>query len=74
MRLHQEMMLGIGGFRDLKTLGYTPTVFHLNEGHSAFLVLERMRRLIEDDGLSFDEAKQMVQASQMFTTHTPVSA
>ena len=74
MRIHQEMMLGIGGFRALKALGYTPTVFHLNEGHSAFLVLERMRRLIEDDGLSFDEAKQMVQASQMFTTHTPVSA
>lgn len=74
MRIHQEMMLGIGGFRALKALGYTPTVFHLNEGHSAFLVLERMRRLIEDDGLSFDEAKQMVQSSQMFTTHTPVSA
>jgi starch phosphorylase len=74
MRIHQEMMLGIGGFRALKALGYTPTVFHLNEGHSAFLVLERMRRLIEDDGLTFDEAKQMVQASQMFTTHTPVSA
>ncbi|AFZ49218.1 alpha-glucan family phosphorylase [Dactylococcopsis salina] len=74
MRIHQEMMLGIGGFRALKALGYTPTVFHLNEGHSAFLVLERMRRLIEDDGLSFEEAKQMVQASQMFTTHTPVSA
>ena len=74
MRIHQEMMLGIGGFRALKALGYSPTVFHLNEGHSAFLVLERMRRLVEDDGLSFDAAKQMVQSSQMFTTHTPVSA
>jgi len=74
MRIHQEMMLGIGGCRALKALGYSPTVYHLNEGHSAFLVLERMRRLVEDEGLSFDEARQLVQSNQMFTTHTPVSA
>lgn len=74
MRIHQEMMLGIGGLRMLKALGYNPTVYHLNEGHSAFLVLERIRRLIEDEGLSFAEARQFVLSTQMFTTHTPVSA
>ncbi|MBD1927816.1 alpha-glucan family phosphorylase [Trichocoleus sp. FACHB-90] len=74
MRIHQEMMLGIGGFRMLKALGYKPTVYHLNEGHSAFLILERIRMLMQDEGLTFAEAKQVAQASQVFTTHTPVSA
>jgi starch phosphorylase len=74
MRIHQEMMLGIGGVRALKALGYDPTVYHMNEGHSAFLILERIRTLIQQEGLSFDEAKQVAQATQLFTTHTPVSA
>ena len=74
LRIHQEMMLGIGGMRMLKALGYEPTVYHLNEGHSAFLILERISNLIEKQGLSFTEAKQVVQSTQIFTTHTPVSA
>jgi glycogen phosphorylase len=74
MRIHQEMMLGIGGVRALKALGYNPTVYHLNEGHSAFLILERIRKLMQEEGLSFAQAKQVAQATQVFTTHTPVSA
>ena len=74
MRIHQEMMLGIGGIRALKALGYKVNVYHLNEGHSAFLILERIRRYIEEEGLSFTEAKQLAQSTQLFTTHTPVSA
>lgn len=74
MRIHQEMMLGIGGIRALKALGYKVNVYHLNEGHSAFLILERIRRYIEEEGLSFAEAKQLAQSTQLFTTHTPVSA
>ncbi len=74
MRLQQEMMLGIGGIRMLKALGYKPTVFHLNEGHSAFLILERIRQFITEDGLNFKEAKQLALSTQVFTTHTPVSA
>jgi glycogen phosphorylase len=74
MRIHQEIMLGIGGIRMLSALGLAPTAYHMNEGHSAFLALERMRVLIADEGLSFAEALQVAQASQMFTTHTPVPA
>ncbi|PSP15658.1 MAG: alpha-glucan phosphorylase [Cyanobacteria bacterium QS_8_64_29] len=74
MRIHQELMLGVGGIRALHALGYTPTSYHLNEGHSAFLTLERIRMLIQQSGLDFAAAKQVVQSSQMFTTHTPVSA
>ncbi|MBW4577048.1 MAG: alpha-glucan family phosphorylase [Aphanothece sp. CMT-3BRIN-NPC111] len=74
MRIHQEMMLGIGGVRMLKALGYKPTMYHLNEGHSGFLILERIRRLMQEDGLSFAQAKQVAQSTQVFTTHTPVSA
>jgi glycogen phosphorylase len=74
IRIHQEMLLGIGGVRMLKALGYQPTVYHMNEGHSAFLALERIRIMVAEDGLSFEEAKQVAQASQLFTTHTPVPA
>ncbi len=74
MRIHQEMMLGIGGTRMLKALGYEPTVYHLNEGHSGFLILERMRMLMQEEHLSFTDAKQVAQSTQVFTTHTPVSA
>ncbi|XWK87007.1 MAG: alpha-glucan family phosphorylase [Phormidium sp.] len=74
MRIHQEMMLGIGGVRALTALGLKPTAFHKNEGHSAFLSLERIRVLIQEQGLNFAQAKQVVAASSIFTTHTPVPA
>ncbi|MFB2878399.1 alpha-glucan family phosphorylase [Floridanema aerugineum] len=74
MRIHQEMMLGIGGVRALTALGLKPSAFHKNEGHSAFLSLERIRVLIQEQGLNFAQAKQVVAASSIFTTHTPVPA
>jgi starch phosphorylase len=73
-RLRQELVLGIGGVRVLRRLKLAPTVFHLNEGHSAFLQLERMRELVEEQGLSTDEALERLRASTVFTTHTPVPA
>jgi starch phosphorylase len=73
-RLRQELVLGLGGVRVLRTLGLEPTVFHLNEGHSAFLQLERLRELVEGEGLSSAEALERLRASTVFTTHTPVPA
>jgi len=73
MRIQQEIVQGIGGVHVLRALKIDPLVFHLNEGHSAFLVLERVRELVEA-GWSFDEARQVVQATTVFTTHTPVPA
>jgi starch phosphorylase len=73
-RLVQEMMLGIGGARLLQKLGIDPGVFHLNEGHSAFLTLELTRQLIEREGVGFDEAAIRVRERCVFTTHTPVAA
>jgi len=73
-RLRQEVVLGIGGVRVLRRLGLEPTVFHLNEGHSAFLQLERMRELVEEQELSADEAIERLRSSTVFTTHTPVPA
>lgn len=73
-RLVQEMMLGIGGSHLLQKLGIDPGVFHLNEGHSAFLTLELARQLIEHEGLSFAEATDRVRERCVFTTHTPVAA
>jgi glycogen phosphorylase len=73
-RIHQEIMLGIGGFRALQALGYQPTVYHMNEGHSGFLILERLRMLMQKEKLSFAEARQVAMSTQIFTTHTPVSA
>jgi len=73
-RLRQELVLGIGGVRVLRRLGLEPTVFHMNEGHSAFLQLERMRELVEEQGLSADEALERLRTSSVFTTHTPVPA
>jgi len=73
LRISQEILLGIGGVRALRTLGYNPTVWHMNEGHSAFMVLERIREQMEADH-SFDEAAQIVRQSNVFTTHTPVPA
>ncbi|NNE43040.1 MAG: alpha-glucan family phosphorylase, partial [Gemmatimonadetes bacterium] len=73
MRLHQEYVLGVGGVRVLNALGLTPDVCHMNEGHSGFLALERMRQFMEA-GSSFDEARVAQAASTVFTTHTPVKA
>lgn len=74
MRIKQEIVLGIGGVRALEAIGIRPNVCHMNEGHSAFLGLERIRRLIEDNDMAFDEARQAAAASHLFTTHTPVPA
>lgn len=74
MRIHQEIMLGIGGILALKALGLNPTAYHMNEGHAAFLALERIRILMQENGLGYQEAKQVVIASSIFTTHTPVPA
>lgn len=74
VRMRQEILLGIGGVRMLATLGITPSVWHMNEGHSAFLVLERLRQHMKGDDLTLDEAKTLVRSSCVFTTHTPVDA
>ncbi|NJN14163.1 MAG: alpha-glucan family phosphorylase, partial [Planctomycetes bacterium] len=73
-RLRQEILLGMGGWRLLQALGKVPAVCHLNEGHSAFLLLERLLDLVEEQGLTFGEAQAVVRASTIFTTHTPVPA
>ena len=73
MRISQEIVLGIGGVRALRALGYNPSVYHLNEGHSAFSVLERAREFVQP-GKTFDEALEAVRATTIFTTHTPVPA
>ena len=73
-RLRQEILLGIGGVRMLRLLGIAPSVFHMNEGHSAFLILERIRLLMREENLSFAEAAELVRGSNVFTTHTPVEA
>jgi len=72
MRIKQEIFLGIGGIRALRMLGLDPPVCHINEGHAAFLALERIRLLMEEKRLSFSEAREMVTAGSVFTTHTPV--
>ncbi|MFQ5855554.1 MAG: alpha-glucan family phosphorylase [Anaerolineae bacterium] len=74
MRIQQEIMLGIGGYRALEALGVEPTVYHMNEGHSAFLALERVRRIMDTHSLSFAEAREAASAGLVFTTHTPVPA
>ena len=74
MRISQEIVLGIGGVRAAFALGYNPAVWHMNEGHSAFLGLERIRRKVQEHGLTFDEAVEAVRSNTLFTTHTPVPA
>ncbi len=74
MRIRQEVLLGIGGVRMLEALNIPITVFHMNEGHSAFLALERIRKILETSNITFDEARQAVMATNVFTTHTPVPA
>ncbi len=73
-RIRQEVILGVGGPRALRAMGLNPTVYHVNEGHSAFLLFERIRQLMSDRNLTFREAKEAVWASSAFTTHTPVMA
>ena len=73
-RIRQEIVLGIGGMRALKALGLQPTVYHMNEGHSAFLALERIRLLMEEQKLTFEEALEACRLNNVFTTHTPVPA
>ncbi|HSI84663.1 MAG: alpha-glucan family phosphorylase [Candidatus Methylacidiphilales bacterium] len=74
MRVKQEIVLGIGGARAIAAMGLKPAVYHMNEGHAAFLSLERVRVGVVDHGLKFSEALQYVAASSLFTTHTPVAA
>ncbi|MDQ2683325.1 MAG: alpha-glucan family phosphorylase [Chloroflexota bacterium] len=72
-RLRQELILGIGGVRALRALGYEPGYWHANEGHAAFSLLERLREMVAD-GIAFDDACKRVAANTVFTTHTPVPA
>ena len=73
-RFKQEMILGIGGVRALQAAGCVSELYHLNEGHAAFAALERLRLLMHEQHYSFEEAKELVRASTLFTTHTPVPA
>ena len=74
MRIKQEIVLGMGGVTVLKELGLKPTVYHMNEGHSSFLVLETMKNIVEEKEVSFNIAKDIVSSKTVFTTHTPVPA
>jgi len=73
VRISQEMLLGIGGVRALRQLGFDPSLWHMNEGHSAFLTLERIRELVSS-GMDFSQATREVRKSNIFTTHTPIPA
>jgi len=74
MRIRQEILLGIGGCRALEALGISPTVYHLNEGHAVFVLLERVRHFVEQEGLSVEEACEMTTSQSILTIHTPVPA
>ncbi|MFH1749022.1 MAG: alpha-glucan family phosphorylase [Planctomycetota bacterium] len=74
MRIQQEILLGIGGLRALRIMGITPTVCHMNEGHAAFLSLERIRQAMSDHDLTYREAREAMAGGHVFTTHTPVPA
>lgn len=74
MRIRQEIMLGIGGFRALAALGIRPTICHMNEGHTAFMALERIRRMMNSAGATFDQVLEATKAGNVFTMHTPVRA
>ncbi len=74
MRIRQEIVLGIGGVKALRALGIEPLIYHMNEGHSWFLTLERIRHLMQEKHLSFEEASQYIWSTTVFTTHTPVPA
>jgi starch phosphorylase len=74
MRIKQELILGVGGVRALKAIGRQVTVYHMNEGHAAFLAVERIRMMMEEQGMSYPEALEFVTSNNVFTTHTPVPA
>ncbi len=74
MRIRQEIILGIGGVKALRALGIEPSIYHMNEGHSWFLTLERIRFLMQERNLTFNEASQFIWSTTIFTTHTPVPA
>ena len=74
LRIKQEILLGIGGYRALAALGIQPTVCHMNEGHAAFLAIERIRQMMLKTGIRFEEACEATKAGNIFTTHTPVPA
>jgi len=74
IRIRQELLLGVGGYRALRAMGVTPGVLHLNEGHSGFAVLEAIRTRMKEEGISFDQAAPRVAREVVFTTHTPVPA
>ena len=74
MRIKQEIVLGMGGVNLLKTLGLNPSVYHMNEGHSSFLLLEVMKNIIKEKQVSFDVARSITSSQTVFTTHTPVPA
>ncbi|HOW24632.1 MAG TPA: alpha-glucan family phosphorylase [Bacteroidales bacterium] len=74
MRFKQELLLGVGGIRLLDVLGIHPDIYHINEGHGAFIGLERLRKYVQIEKLNFMEALEVVRSSTLFTTHTPVAA
>jgi len=74
MRIRQEIVLGIGGIKTLKALGYEPRVYHMNEGHSSFLILELIYNIMQKENVSFEIAKEIATSQTVFTTHTPVPA
>jgi glycogen phosphorylase len=73
-RIRQEIMIGMGGVVAMQALGIQPSVYHMNEGHAAFMALQRVRNLVQKESLSFHEAIETVKAGSVFTTHTPVPA
>ena len=74
MRIRQEIVLGMAGVKLLKTLGYNPSVYHMNEGHSSFLTLELIKNIMDEKQISFEMAKEIATVKTVFTTHTPVPA
>ena len=72
--ISQEIVLGMAGVKALKTLGYNPTVYHMNEGHSSFLTLELIKNIMEEKQISFEMAREIATVQTVFTTHTPVPA
>ncbi|MFN4196469.1 MAG: alpha-glucan family phosphorylase [Caldimicrobium sp.] len=72
IRLKQEIILGMGGYEVLKKMGLCPKLYHLNEGHSVFVILSRLKELMQEKGLTFEEAKLYIQETTLFTTHTPL--
>ena len=74
MRIRQEILQGVGGIRALRQMGIEPAITHMNEEHSAFLALEKIRILMQEQHLTFEEAREASRPTNVFTTHTPVPA